>query len=79
MWTVKDACSRVVTLLLLAGAQLESWTLPLELHERPDRTVARISDDDLIDFHEALERLPTAGCISLEPVEVSSAGNTVID
>ncbi len=58
-WTVKDAGPSVVVLLLRAGAQAESWRLPLELHERPDCTVEPISDDDLIDFHEAVERLPT--------------------
>jgi len=57
-WTVNDAGPSAVTLLLRSGAQIESWRLPLELNERPDDSVAPISDDDVIDFHEALEQLP---------------------
>ena len=59
-WTVKDAGPGVITLLLRAGARVERWRQPLELDERPDRTVAPLTEDDLIDFHEALQRLPTA-------------------
>jgi hypothetical protein len=59
-WTVKDAGPGVITLLLRAGARVERWRQPLELDERPGRNVAPLTEDDLIDFHEALQRLPTA-------------------
>ena len=59
-WTVKEAGPGVIALLLRAGARVERWRQPLELDERPDRTVAPLTEDDLIDFHEALQRLPTA-------------------
>jgi hypothetical protein len=38
---------------------MEHWRLPLELNERPDNATL-IGYDELIDFREALERLPTA-------------------
>ncbi|MEO5842943.1 MAG: hypothetical protein ABIQ73_26530 [Acidimicrobiales bacterium] len=59
LWTVKEAGPSVVTLFLRAGVQMESVRLPLELNERPDHSMNAISLDDLIDFHEALESLPT--------------------
>ena len=59
-WTVKFAGPGVITLLLRAGARVERWRQPREIEERPDSSVAPITDDDLIDFHEALEQLPTA-------------------
>ena len=59
MWMVKDANTQVVTALLAAGSPIERWRLPLEMNERPDDAAA-ITDDDLIDFHAALEMLPTA-------------------
>jgi hypothetical protein len=59
-WTVKDANPGVITLLLRAGARVERWRRPLEIDERPDRSVAPLNEDDLIDFHEELQRLPTA-------------------
>ena len=60
LWTVRDAGPSVVTLLLRSGAQIEDWRPPRELDERPDNSVAPISYDDLVDFHEALAQLPTA-------------------
>ena len=59
-WTVKDAGPGVISLLLRAGAEVERWRQPLEVDERPDSSVAPIDYDDLIAFHEALARLPTA-------------------
>lgn len=59
-WTVKDAGPGVISLLLRGGARVERWMQPLEIAERPDRTVPPIGDDDLIAFREALDRLPTA-------------------
>ena len=59
-WTVKSAAAPVVALLVRAGAQVERWRLPLELYERADH-VAPMSDDDVINFHEALAQLPTVG------------------
>ena len=59
MWTVKDAGSGAVTLLLRAGVLVEHWNLPLEFLERPDHGAA-IDHDDLIDIHRALAVLPTA-------------------
>jgi len=59
MWMVKDANAEVVIALLGAGSPIERWRLPLEMNERP-KGAAVIGDDDLIDFHEALARLPTA-------------------
>jgi hypothetical protein len=59
MWMVKDAQDDAVMLLLGGGARTERWHLPLELFEYSGRG-APIDDDDLIAFHEAIERLPTA-------------------
>jgi hypothetical protein len=56
---VKDANAATVIALLEAGSPIERWRLPLEMSERP-KEAALIGDDDLIDFHQALERLPTA-------------------
>ena len=59
MWTVKDAGSGAVTLLLRAGVPVEHWNLPLEFLERPGHGAA-IDHDDLIEIHQALAVLPTA-------------------
>lgn len=59
MWMVKDAQDDAMMLLLGGGARSERWHLPLELFEHPGRG-APINDDDLVAFHEAIERLPTA-------------------
>jgi len=59
-WTVKDAGPGVISLLLRGGARVVRWQQPLEMAERPDRSVPAFTDDDLIAFHQALERLPTA-------------------
>lgn len=58
--TVKNAAACVVALLVRAGAEVERWRLPRELHERADES-APISDDDVINFHKALAQLPTLG------------------
>ena len=57
---VKDAADAEITLLLEGDARTERWHLPLEVYEHPIRAAA-INNDDLLDFHEAMERLPTAG------------------
>jgi hypothetical protein len=57
---VREANLSVVALLSRAGAQFDGCRAPLEMNEHPDVSVAPISYDDLIDFHEALEQLPTA-------------------
>ena len=59
LWSVKETNADVAALLTRAGAAVEHWRLPLELNERPEHA-ALISYDDIIDFHEALDRLPTA-------------------
>ena len=59
-WIVREADLSAVALLSRAGALFEGWHGPLEMNEHPDPSVAPINYDDLIDFHEALERLPTA-------------------
>ena len=60
MWTVNNAASSVVALLVRAGAQVERWRLPRELYERGD-VIAPISDEDVITFHRTLDQLPTLG------------------
>ncbi len=53
MTVVKPAEARTVDLLVASGVHLDTWTLPLELHERP--TIgAPINHDDIIDFHDVL-------------------------
>jgi hypothetical protein len=59
MLIVKEADDQAVALLLDGGARTESWHLPLELSEHPCRA-AVINDNDVLDFHEAIGRLPTA-------------------
>ena len=59
MWMVRDAGDGVVAQLLQGGARTESWHLPLEFYEHADRA-APINNDDILDFHEAMQRLPTA-------------------
>lgn len=61
MTIVRDIEPRVMHLLVQSGARVEEWRLPTELFERPRGDVAPISVDDLIDFHEAIDGLPTAG------------------
>lgn len=54
MTTVKPAEPRTVDLLVASGVQLDTWTLPAELRERP--LVGKpIDHDDILDFHAALE------------------------
>ena len=59
MSTVKDADDSAVARLLQGGARTESWHLPLEMYEHAGRA-APINNDDLLDFHDAMDRLPTA-------------------
>jgi len=59
MTMVRDTQDDAITLLLEAGARTERWHLPLELYEHPDRA-APINNNDALDFHDAIERLPTA-------------------
>jgi hypothetical protein len=55
---VKDADDGAVTLLLEGDARTERWHLPLEVYEHPVGA-APINTSDLLDFHEAIERLPS--------------------
>ncbi len=54
MAVVKDAEPRVVDLLLASGVAMTTWSLPLELSERP-AIGAAFTHDDLLDFHRALQ------------------------
>ena len=56
---VKDADDDAVTLLLANDARTERWHLPLEVYEHPIGAAA-INTSDVLDFHESMERLPTA-------------------
>ncbi len=54
MAVVKPAEPRIVDLLVSSGVELNTWRLPAELfepHEGP-----RIVHDDLLDFHQLLQR-----------------------
>jgi hypothetical protein len=55
MAVVKDAEPRVVDLLLASGVSLTTWTTPAELREPRGRGPA-FTHDDLLDFHDQLER-----------------------
>jgi hypothetical protein len=50
---VRHAEQRTIDLLLAAGVELVTWSLPAELFE--SHRGAPISHDDLIDFHTFLE------------------------
>ncbi len=50
---VRHAEQRTIDLLLAAGVEFVTWSLPAELFE--SRTGTPISHDDLIDFHQVLE------------------------
>lgn len=54
MSVVKDAEPRVVDLLLASGVELVTWWLPAELHE--PKSGPQFTHDDLLDFHDMLER-----------------------
>lgn len=49
----KEASDAVVESLSSAGARMVAWTLPAELEE--PKTGPRITHDDLLEFHLALE------------------------
>ena len=49
----KPAEQRIIDLLVSSGVRLETWTMPLELLERP--LGALLDHDDLLAFHEILE------------------------
>src|SRR4051795_8290246 len=53
MTVSKGAEPRIVDLLVSSGVRLETWTLPLELRERP--VGVPFDHDDLLAFHEILE------------------------
>jgi hypothetical protein len=57
-WIARTAGPAVVTLLLRSGAQVETTRLPQESGER-SVDPAPISDDDLIDIHQALAQWST--------------------
>jgi hypothetical protein len=50
---IKPAAPTVVQVLLSAGLEMETWTLPAELAERPSGPP--ISHDDLLEFHLTLQ------------------------
>lgn len=54
MAVVKPADTRIVDLLVASGVELSTWSLPDELAEEHIGDV--ISHDDLLDFHELLQR-----------------------
>ena len=54
MAVVKPAEPRIVDLLVASGVELSTWRLPAELFE--DRVGTPITHDDLLDFHELLQR-----------------------
>lgn len=54
MAVVKLAEPRIVDLLVASGVELSTWSLPAELSE--PRVGEPISHDDLLDFHELLNR-----------------------
>lgn len=50
---VRHAEQRTIDLLLAAGVEFVTWSLPAELFEAKDG--APITHDDIIDFHNVLE------------------------
>ena len=54
MAVVKDAEPRVVELLVASGVDVAYWARPAELTEHRDGPA--FTHDDLLDFHELLER-----------------------
>jgi uncharacterized Zn finger protein len=54
MTVTKAAEQRIVDLLVSSGVEVEMWSLPMELQERP--VGVALTHDDLLAFHELLER-----------------------
>jgi hypothetical protein len=54
MIVTKTAEQRIVDLLVSSGVEVEMWTFPMELQERP--LGIPLTHDDLLAFHELLER-----------------------
>ncbi len=54
MAVVKPAEARIVDLLVASGVELSTWDLPAEMFE--DHVGTPISHDDLLDFHQLLQR-----------------------
>lgn len=52
----KEASPRIVEELVIAGVDLEVWRLPAELAEHPAKDAPRISEDDLLEFHNLLQQ-----------------------
>ncbi|MCU1352808.1 MAG: hypothetical protein JWM05_2017 [Acidimicrobiales bacterium] len=50
----KPAESRIIELLVSSGVRLSTWSMPAELAEV--RSGPPITHDDLLDFHDLLER-----------------------
>src|SRR5207247_107084 len=50
----KEAEGRIVDLLVSAGVELQIWQLPAELFEA--RAGSALTWDDLLDFHDLLQR-----------------------
>jgi len=57
-WILKEADPSVVTLLLRSGAQVARSPQPLDGRAKP--SLPPINHQDLMDFREMLEELPTA-------------------
>ena len=53
MTVSKPAEQRIIDLLVSSGVRLETWSMPLELRERP--IGLPLDHDDLLAFHELLE------------------------
>jgi len=53
MAVAKAAEPRIVDLLVSSGVEVEMWSLPLELRERP--VGEPLTHDDLLAFHEILD------------------------
>ncbi|MCH7789692.1 MAG: hypothetical protein IH940_09640 [Acidobacteria bacterium] len=51
---VKPAEAQTIDLLVASGVKMETWSMPLELGERPTG-LGPITHDDLLDFHTLLE------------------------
>jgi hypothetical protein len=54
MVVTKGAEQRIIDLLVSSGVEVELWTLPLELLERP--LGEPFTHDDLLAFHELLDQ-----------------------
>lgn len=58
----RDADRPTIDLLVSSGCRLERWNVPAELAE-PRPVGAPFTDDDLIDFHDLLDRSDWFGAL----------------